>query len=737
MKLSFPLDLRARLVMLLLLAFSILFLIPVWHYLQERDQQMKAAKAELLAKVKLIAARQDYLVRRGETILASLALQADLGPQGSLQSCRQYLLARLSQEPEFVQISKVLPDGDIVCAALQPANAINIANRPYFQRTLRSQEMLTSDVVYGQILKKPIIIFSKAVRNSQNNVTHVFLLALGMDWIGQEIARSELPEGARISVLDVQGDVLMRFPDPEAWIGKNAAHSPAIKQLISGPAEGVFENVTIDGMAKLFAHVPLLGTDAGSQYRLLLSIPRHVVEAPIRRESLLTFGVMLAVLAATIAAVLLGGHRLLIQPLQGLTRAAARFNGGDYSIRSGLAHGTDLLGRLAQTLDQSAAAIAERDSQLHRSEARYRTLVEMSPDAVVVQREGRIVYVNRAAIALFAGRTEAAFIGRIVKDFIHPDCREIATARFSALAKQGDAVVLVRQKLLKLDGSAMDVEVQSIAILFNDVLAIQIHVHDLTRRLQRESEMERMRGEMQAMMEWQVARHTVAALAHEINQPLASVAALSEAARRMVQTARLMAGTPPQQTQPLEAALEHIGNESERAGKVLRNLLRAVHRPETTLELVDLSEVLQAVWQEFLLQQGNGCEIVLRCPANLPRVMVNRLQISKVLHNLITNGVQAMLAAAVAYGRIWLEAALQADGSRLLLTVRDEGPGIAAALRHQIFHPFVTTKADGLGMGLAICRTLVELHGGKIWYDAKNLSGAQFCLTLPLTDLTV
>jgi PAS domain S-box-containing protein len=736
MKPTYPLDLQARLVVMLVLAFSILFLIPVWHFLEERDLQMKAAKAELLARVKLIAAHQAYLVRRSETILASLAEQPELGPHAEVPSCQQYLVARLSQEPEFVQMSKVLPDGDLVCAGVQPDKAINIADRPYFQRTLQSHTMVTSEVVVGHILKKPLIVFSKAVRSSQDNVTHVVLLALGLDWIAQEIASSELPEGARISVLDGTGDVLMRYPDSEAWSGKNAAHLPAIHQLITGPAEGVFENISFDGKARLFAHTPLLGTAAGSQYHLMLSIPRQVVEAPIRQEALIAFGVMLAVLSASIAAVLWGGHRLLIRPLLRLTRAASRFSAGDHSARSGLPHGKDLLGRLAQTLDHSAAAVAEHERQLHGSEARYRTLVEMSPDAVVVHREGVIVYVNPAAITLFAGRSQADLIGQPVTDFIHPQSRSLAQERFKAMVNQGDSAPLIRQKLLKRDGSVMDVEVQSIAILFNDAPAIQVHIHDQTEHLRRESELSRLQEEMQTMMKWQVARHTAKALAHEINQPLGSLAMLSEAALHMLMASGLAANNNTEQVKQLEAALLQIGQESERAGLVLQNLLQTVQRPETTLELVDVSHLLHATRLEFLMHRGNDYEVLVQCQSELPKVLLNRLQISNVVLNLLNNAAQAMRFADITRGRIVLTADLDANGRQVHLGVRDEGPGIAPSERHKLFHAVVTNKPNGLGMGLAICRTLVELHGGTIWYESQNMAGAQFYFSLPVPDLT-
>ena len=773
MKLFPSMGLRGRLILLLLTAFSVLFSIPAWHYFQELEQQMDVAKTALVASTRLIAARQEYFVHHADAILNSTAASAEVGLKASVQGCQSYLASRLKQEPDFAQLSKVLPNGDIVCAGVDPGGLPNVADRLYFQRAMETREMLVAEVVMGRILQKPIIIFSKSVRNAKNEVTSVLLLALGLDWLQNELAKTELPKDARLSILDAQGVVISRYPDPEAWTGKSAAQSPAIQQLLKTSSAGVFENTARDGTAKIFAHTPLLATASGSQYHLLLSIPKQVIEAPVRREALIGLGVMLAVLIGMISLVLVGGHRLLLQPLLKLSEAATRFKSGDLAARSGLAHGNDTMGRLAETLDHAADAIEERDRQLavanqemahlnqalqdkvksmaHKaqllaqtsqelqtthatlqsSESRYRTLVEMSPNAVVVQREGSILYVNAAAIKLFGAASAANLEGQPVLDLIHPDFRQLALARLKSIKQAGDAAPFIQERLLKLDGTVMDVEIQSIGILFNDTQAIQIHILDRTDHKRREAELSDLRTEMQSMMAWQVARHTVAALAHEINQPLASISVLSEAASRMLVIDPLVENASSERTVRLQNIMRHLASESERAGAVLLNLLKSVNRPDVTLESVHLVELVNDAMHSFQTDGSANCQIIFECQADLPPVMVNRLQIAKVLQNLITNSAQAMQNSQQAKGNIWIKLALAADGTHVCVSVQDEGPGISAKMKQEIFQPFITTKSDGLGMGLAICRALMESHGGKLWLDSHDVPGATFHFTLP------
>jgi signal transduction histidine kinase len=117
--------------------------------------------------------------------------------------------------------------------------------------------------------------------------------------------------------------------------------------------------------------------------------------------------------------------------------------------------------------------------------------------------------------------------------------------------------------------------------------------------------------------------------------------------------------------------------------------------------------------------------------ADLPLVKVNRLQVSKVLLNLIHNAAQAMKVAQIVNGKIDVSTTLAADGHEIIVTVQDEGPGISTVMQQEIFQPYISTKAHGLGLGLTISRALIEAHGGKLWATQVEGQGATFHFTLP------
>lgn len=367
-----------------------------------------------------------------------------------------------------------------------------------------------------------------------------------------------------------------------------------------------------------------------------------------------------------------------------------------------------------------------------QSQRRYRTLVEDSSEAITVHRGGIVIFANLACARMFGAAAPSDIVGKALLDFVHPGFHQKMLERVKSISLLGEIAPLAELKLLKTDGAVIDGEAQSTVILFDGAPAIQIYLRDTTQRKRQDSELNALRLEMQTMMEWQVARHTVAALAHEINQPLASLSVLCEAASRLLVSHDLSpsGGRAPQR---LEQALQRMASETQRAGIVMRQLIKSVQQPDIALEPIDLGELLGDAANLFLGEGVFNCRIHLSCPAGLRPVRANRMQITKVVLNLLGNAAQAMNAAQMAQRKIWIDAVLVQDETAVEVSVRDAGPGIIAGQELAIFQPFVTTKAHGLGMGLAISRALIEAHEGKLWLQAHAGPGALFHFTLPTT----
>jgi len=246
---------------------------------------------------------------------------------------------------------------------------------------------------------------------------------------------------------------------------------------------------------------------------------------------------------------------------------------------------------------------------------------------------------------------------------------------------------------------------------------------DITERRVREQELQDLRTQ-----QWHSERITrtgllVGSLAHELSQPLTAI--LSNAQSGL----RLLAGNalPPQEIRDI---LDDIVSDSKRAGEIIESLRMMLLRQRTERKPVDAAEVVLDVigllHSEFIRQRvevEHGC-----IPGSV--VLADRGQIQQVVLNLMINGIDAMLPLPVGQRR--LRAAVgRTDEGEVRIEVRDYGVGITQGKLHQVFDGFWTTKSRGMGMGLAICRSIVESHGGRIWVERNGSAGSTFFVALP------
>jgi signal transduction histidine kinase len=178
-------------------------------------------------------------------------------------------------------------------------------------------------------------------------------------------------------------------------------------------------------------------------------------------------------------------------------------------------------------------------------------------------------------------------------------------------------------------------------------------------------------------------------------------------------------------------ALQESASQAQRAGRVVRELLEFLHRRETSTEAIDLNAVVQEALSIVEASGFDGFRALVNLAPDLKPVRANRLQVEKVMVNLLRNSVEAMRGAGIAAQQITISVSTAADGEMALVTVRDTGPGMDEAVARRVFDPFFTTKPEGVGMGLAISRALVQANGGTLWFDASAGAGATFHFTLP------
>lgn len=215
-----------------------------------------------------------------------------------------------------------------------------------------------------------------------------------------------------------------------------------------------------------------------------------------------------------------------------------------------------------------------------------------------------------------------------------------------------------------------------------------------------------------------------ASLAHEINQPLAAIQANAEAGYRI-------AGRKPADADEISAIFRDITDDVRRAGSTIAGLRRLIVKGEVARERLDLNEIVRATLPLVRNEMdADGTKVVLALAPGQAEVKGNAAQLQQVVLNLILNASEAMLGLSQSSRTVTLTTATMTDGS-VALSVEDTGPGVAPDQRETAFRPFVSSKSSGLGVGLSICRSIAEAHGGTLAFADPKVAGARIVLTLP------
>jgi two-component system sensor kinase FixL len=214
-------------------------------------------------------------------------------------------------------------------------------------------------------------------------------------------------------------------------------------------------------------------------------------------------------------------------------------------------------------------------------------------------------------------------------------------------------------------------------------------------------------------------------MAHELQQPLTALG-------NYMRASALMAGRPDVTPAEIAATMRKALAEADRAGQVVRRLRDFFRGGTVHAESIDAAELVTAA-AEVVRERSSrhAVEVVTDIEAGLPRLHADRLQIEGVLQNLLSNAIDAVKTGASPH-RVTI-AAGRGDGGMLMFTVQDNGSGVAPEITERLFGHFATSKPRGMGLGLAIARSVIEAHGGRIWHEPRS-PGSAFRFTLPTTE---
>lgn len=370
--------------------------------------------------------------------------------------------------------------------------------------------------------------------------------------------------------------------------------------------------------------------------------------------------------------------------------------------------------------DQRAA-----ERQLQASANHLQSILNTVPDAmVVIDEAGLIVSFSAAAERLF-GYAEAEMVGTNVSRLMPPPDRERHDSYLHRYLSTGERRIIGIGRIVvarRADGSTFPMELSVGEAIGDEKRVFTGFIRDLTERQATEARVEQLQSELIHVARVSAMGTMASTLAHELNQPITAVANYVEAVRD------LLASPDPDDLPMIREALGDAAGEAMRAGYIVRRLRDFVSRGEVEKTLEDLPELInESAALGLMGARERGVAARFEFAPDASPVLVDKVQIQQVLINLIRNAVEAMAQSPERK----LTISTHVDGPAFVrVIVADTGPGIPDPIAEQLFTAFVSTKAEGMGLGLSICRTIVEANGGRIWLQRPESGGSIFNFTL-------
>jgi PAS domain S-box-containing protein len=384
-----------------------------------------------------------------------------------------------------------------------------------------------------------------------------------------------------------------------------------------------------------------------------------------------------------------------------------------------------LMFALAATGLLLSAVVSERQRlsrALTESERRRATVMNTARDGILsIDAYGRILSVNPAVERIFA-RPGHLLVGLDIDELIELAPNE--PPLINRVVSSSVGVTTWELDARRADGQLFPIELSAGRSGSVDAEQYTLVIRDITLRRQTEARSRQHQAELAHVSRVSLAGEMAGALAHELSQPLTAIAAYARGCLR------LLAGSASESETIYEGVAEVV-QQAERAGDVLGRLREFVRGGEPRRAFVEVASLIHAaVGLARAEAMQNEVEINVRIEPGLPLVFADHIQIEQVLLNLLRNAIDAIATADSGERLIVLEARCKNDRA-VQISITDTGPGVTAEVANRLFEPFVTTKPDGMGMGLSISRSILESHGGRLRTFQSLGSGATFLFDLP------
>lgn len=578
---------------------------------QQRQNALEDTQQEALRVARIVARNQQQNVESSRQLLVTLSQIRNLTAR---EDSGHNLLARLHQiHPIYANLGIIDLDGYVIASAVAATNRVYLGDRSYFQRATNTLKFSVGDYQIGRITGRPTLNMAYPVKDGRGELKYVLYAALDLNWISTLVGRNDLPEGSSLTIVDRNGVILVRYPDPgRRYTGVMATNVPAAKQMLMLNRDGTFRTRGMDHVSRLYGYAPLTKSEGLADAWVFVGIPTATVvrNANILLLENLAFLGMVALLALAVA--WFGSDWFVLRQVRLLLDTTRRLTGGNLKARTGIQTTTGELNQLGHAFDEMATALEQRVLEREKAEQELSRL-----NAGLEQRVG--------------------------------------------------------ERTAELERSNHDLEQFAYVV------------------------------------------------SHDLQEPLRSVSSFLQ-----ILQSRVGNRLEPENKEFLQYSVDG----AKRMQQLIADLLNyaRVGQKARSMERVDTEDLLALVRHNLdaaFKQSGAQLE-----HDPLPPVKGDPGQLSQVFQNLVGNALKFKSDRPLR-----VEIRTKQDGKHWQFEIRDNGIGIDPKDFERIFIIFqrlhTRDEYPGTGIGLSICKKIVEAHGGRIWVESKLDAGTSFFFTLP------
>jgi PAS domain S-box-containing protein len=686
----------------------------VYSGIEERNEDIATAHEEIRLLANAIASQQNNLAAGAQQLISAMAQLPEV--KGHDTAGTQHFLADIiKMNPQFLNIFIADSAGTLWALAVPAKNPISANDRRYFKNALTTGKFSSGEYMIDRITGKPTLIFGYPYKNYRGEVDGVIAASLNLEYLGHLFEQTKLPTGSSYLIIDHKGVILERGINRAELVGKSVKPE-LLRRMQEGPDRGFYTGPGVDGTKRFsyYRKLSLVGEQTPYMY-IRTSIPIKEVVTNANKSLFLRLALLTPFIVIAFPIVWIIGKRSIVDRVKRLERASQRLAKGDLEVRVSELMADDELGKLSQTFNTMAHQLALREKSLQESERRYHKFTILTSDYVYsCFRRGmepfRVQWMG-GAVEKITGYTQDEILAKgCWSPFLYPDDAE----RFGTYLMQltpGDQ----GENELRIITKSGDVRWvrESICCEAGNVpgeLILYGASQDITER----KEMDRMKDEM------------ISAVSHEMRTPLTAILGYIE----------FILEHKVDEVQTREY-LGIVHNETTRLNNLISDFLD-IQRFKAKHGLYNFKSLkVRPLLEEAVTLFANVSKkhrISIDVNTELPMILGDEEGLHQLISNLLSNAVKYSPNG----GNIILGANRKENW--VIIWVKDEGIGIPQGEQDKIFDRFYRVdntarrETGGTGLGLALIREIISIHGGRVWVDSILEKGSTFFVSLPVAD---